>query len=47
MKKKNRYFAMIVLIMMLLLIAAGLLAGEWALIKNNGSLICFGCIGIG
>jgi hypothetical protein len=47
MKKKNRYFAMIVLIMMLLLIAAGLLAGEWALIKNNSNLICFGCIGIG
>jgi len=45
--KKNRNRALALLGAALLLILAGLLTGEWELIRNNGIYICYGCIGIG
>ncbi|MBN2727297.1 hypothetical protein JXR74_08025 [Candidatus Mcinerneyibacteriota bacterium] len=48
MTKKNKIrTAALLLFLALLLILAGLLTGEWELIKNNGIYICYGCIGIG
>lgn len=47
MTKTNRKRALALLAAALLLVLAGLLTGEWELIKNNGIYICYGCIGIG